>query len=138
MVQVIKNINRIEYINALDLSGLTVVPDVGAFISGPNPFIAMPLVGLADCKVTTKTLDKVKYFTATLTATLYEPFRQKNRPMAFRLTTVRGEQFLLGTDQQPFPQIDTTDLFPGKPADKSGYQLTVERSDTFGLLKILG
>lgn len=138
MIQVVKNIKRIEYVNALDLSGLTVVPDVGVFISGVNPFVDMPLVGHAQCQVTTKTLDKVKWFTVTLSATLSAEFRQKNRPMAFRLTTIRGEQFLLGTDQQPFPRIDTTDYFPEKPTDKSGYRLTVERSDTFGLLKILG
>ncbi|MBO4944611.1 MAG: hypothetical protein J6C91_05060 [Muribaculaceae bacterium] len=64
-------------------------------------------------------------------------FDVANRKLAFLITTVKGNRFLVGTNESPFPIANTSDAFPDKTSEPSGCTLTVEYTDTIGLLPVL-
>lgn len=88
-------------------------------------------------EVASKVENKSRLFTTTIKALLTEHFDVANRKLAFLVTTVSGDRFLVGSNESPFPVANTSDVFPDKATDQSGCTLTVEYTDTFGLLPVL-
>ena len=137
MKQLLRNIVRVSYIDARVLQDITVIPGMGAILGDDFNFISLPMVGLGGCEVSSATEDRVPVFTSVLTCLLTEDFDPANRPLAFLMTTLQGEKFLLGCQEPPFPIVTSVSSLPAKMADPSGYRLTATWKSTFGLLRIL-
>lgn len=137
MVQILDNINSIQIIETRLLRNLTIIPGMGVMLNFWRNFADLPLVNLASMEVASKVENKSRLFTTTIKALLSEHFEVANRQLAFLVTTVSGDKYLIGTNESPFPIANTSDIFPDKPSDQSGCTLTVEYTDTIGLLPVL-
>lgn len=137
MLQVISNINRISFIEARRLRNITVIPGRGVMMNYWRDFAELPLVNLASMEISSKVENKSRLFTTLIKALLSEHFDIANRKLAYLVTTVLGDRYLVGTDESPFPVSNTTDTFPDKASDTSGCTLSVEYTDSIGLLPVL-
>lgn len=137
MLQILDNITSIQIIETRLLQNLTIIPGTGVMLIYWRYFTELPLVNLASMEVASKVENKSRLFTTTIKALLSEHFDVANRKLAFLVTTVSGDRFLVGNLESPFPVVNTSDAFPDKPADQSGCTLTVEYTDTLGLLPVL-
>lgn len=137
MLQVISNINRISFIETRRLRNITVIPGRGVMMNYWRDFSELPLVNLASMEISSKVENKSRLFTTSIKALLSEHFDIANRKLAYLVTTVLGDRYLVGTDESPFPVSNTTDTFPDKASDTSGCTLSVEYTDSIGLLPVL-
>lgn len=137
MLQILDNITSIQIIETRLLQNLTIIPGTGVMLNYWRYFTELPLVNLASMEVASKVENKSRLFTTTIKALLSEHFDVANRKLAFLVTTVSGDRFLVGNLESPFPVVNTSDAFPDKPTDQSGCTLTVEYTDTLGLLPVL-
>lgn len=137
MLQVISNINRISFIETRRLRNITVIPGRGVMMNYWRDFAELPLVNLASMEISSKVENKSRLFTTSIKALLSEHFDIANRKLCYLVTTVLGDRYLVGTDESPFPVSNTTDTFPDKASDTSGCTLSVEYTDSIGLLPVL-
>ncbi len=137
MIQLLHNICDLSFIETRLLHNITIVHGIGVMLNHWRDFREMPLVGMAQCEVASKVENKSKLFTTTLTAMLSEHFDVRDRHLAFLVTCVNGDRYLIGIDEPPYPITNISDALPGKATDQSGCTLTVELTDTLGLLPVL-
>lgn len=137
MATILKNIYKVEFIESRFLKDITVVPGKGVFLNMWRNFQLMDTVGLSSATSTSKIVKKNTIYNIKMSAFLKEQFLLTNKHLCYRLTTVMGEKYLLGTERAPYPITTTSDNFPSVVTEKSGTTLTVEYSNTLGLLPIL-
>ena len=137
MLPVLNNIHKVEFIEARFLKDIVVIPGKGVFLQTFRNFQKMDSVGLSAVTVATKVSKKNSVHSVNLKVLLKTSFEVGNRKLCYRLTTVTGEQFLLGTNVAPFPITTTSDNYPSVVTEKSGTTLTATYSNLLGLLPIL-
>lgn len=137
MKTVLSNIKEISVIETRQLKNLTIIPGIGVMLNFWRDFSELPLANLASMEIVSKVENKSRLFSTTIKALLTEHFDTANRKLAFLVTTVEDKSYLVGTDESPFPVVNTTDTFPEKESDPSGCTLSVEYTDTLGLLPVL-
>ena len=137
MATILNNICKVEYIESRFLKDITVVPGKGVFLNMWRNFQQLDTVGLSSATSTSKVVKKNTLYDIKLTSLLKKQFLVVNRHLCYRLTSVTGEKLLLGTERAPYPITNTSDNFPSVVTEKSGTTLTVEYSNTLGLLPIL-
>lgn len=138
MTQVLNNIRYISFIDSALLTDYLLVHGVGVFFSNALAFTHLPVVGLAQCEISSKIENNTRLFTHNISARLSEHFNPCGRKLAFLLETVTGDRFLVGFATSPHPIVNTSDIMPGKESDPSGCNLTIEYTDTFGLMPVFG
>lgn len=137
MEQLLLNIKTIAVIETRLLQNITIIPDKGVMLNYWRNFVELPLVNLASMEIASKVENKSRLYTTSIKALLSEHFDIANRKLAFLLTAVNGARYLVGTNESPFPVANTTDVFPDKESSNSGCTLSVEYTDTLGLLPVL-
>ncbi|MBE6304036.1 MAG: hypothetical protein E7089_08895 [Bacteroidales bacterium] len=137
MMPVLNNIHKVEFIEARFLKEIVVIPGKGVLLQSFRNFQKMDTVGLSAVTVVTKVTKKNTVYSINLKVLLKNSFEVGNRHLCYRLITVMGEQYLLGTNVAPFPVTTTSDNYPSVVTDKSGTTLTVTYSNLVGLLPIL-
>ena len=137
MATILNNIYKVEYIESRFLKDITIVPGKGVCLNVWRNFQQLDTVGLSSTTSTSKVVKKNTLYDVELTALLKKQFLVTNRHLCYRLTTVTGEKYLLGTERAPYPITNTSDNFPSVVTEKSGTTLSVEYSNTLGLLPIL-
>lgn len=136
MTQLLQNIYRVEFIETRYLSNMVLLGNNGAALKYWRNFIELCLVGLADVEVS-QTVDNGSCLTTVkLTARTTSDFAVDNRRLAWRITTVTGEQYLIGTTEQPFPVTTVANDFPDKATSQSGKKITVSWQTPLNILKI--
>lgn len=130
-------VRKIEVIECRYLKNILVIQDKGVLLKYWRNFQSLPTVGLMAVEIKSKVDNQSRLYTTTLTALLAEPFYPDDRHLALRLTTVDGIQFLVGTDEPPYPVINTMLTLAAKPSDQTGCTLSVEYTDRFGFLPVL-
>lgn len=136
MTQILKNIRTVEIIESRLLSNITIVGQ-GVFLKYWRNFKKLPTSGLSEASVASSFENKSRIFTTKLTSHLTSHFDVADRHLCFLITAVDGSRYLIGTDERPYPTVNTEDVMPSRESDKSGCTLTVEYQDTIGLLKVL-
>lgn len=137
MKPILHNIKKIQVIESRLLQNLTIIPGTGVMMNYWRNFTDLPLANLASMETVSKVDNKSRLFTTSIKALLTYHFDVDNRRLAFMITTVSGDRFLVGTNEAPFPVTNTSDVFPGKETEASGCTLSVEYTDTLGLLPVL-
>lgn len=137
MTQVLHNICKLAVIETCKLGDITIIHGLGVMLNRWHDFEDLEISGLAQCEISSKVDNKSKLFTTTLSARLPEHFDSLDKSLAFLVTCVNGERFLIGTNEAPYPIVNTSDSFPGKTNEVSGCSLSVEFTDSLGLLAVL-
>lgn len=100
-------------------------------------FDKIDIIGMASIEVTDKIDNKQKVFTTKLV------FKTVSRPeldydhFCYRLTTVMGKRYIMGTKERPYTVFTTTENYPGSASDKAGCTCTVTYTNLFPLLTVL-
>ncbi len=134
---ILNNINKVEFIEARYLKDITIVPGKGVLLNMWRNFQTLDTVGLSSAISTSKVFKKNTIYNIKMTALLKTQFHVGNKQLCYRLSTVTGEKFLLGIERAPYPITTTQENYPSVVTDKSGTTLSVEYSNTYGLLPIL-
>lgn len=138
MTQLLQNINRVEFIETRYLSNMVLLGNNEVTLQYWRNFIKLCLVGLADVEVNQAVDNGSRLTTIKLTARTTSDFGVDNRRLAWRVSTVTGEQFLIGTTEQPFPVTTVANDFPDKATSQSGKEITVSWQTPLNILKIKG
>lgn len=137
MSSLLKQIKKVEIIEAKHLTNSTIVGNSCIILEIYRPFDDLDTIGLSSVESSDKIESKARIYTSKLTALLAEKIKVGNRKLCFRVTTVSGEQFLIGTDKSPYPIITFTETYPNSPAAKCGCTMTVTYSNTIPMLSQL-
>lgn len=138
MTQLLQNINKVEFIETRYLSNIVLLGNNEVTLQYWRNFIELCLVGLADVEVNQAVDNGSRLTTIKLTARTTSDFAVDNRRLAWRVSTVTGEQFLIGTTEQPFPVTTVANDFPDKATSQSGKEITVSWQTPLNILKIKG
>ncbi len=134
---ILNNIKKVEVIEARYLKNITVINGIGVLLNYWRNFSEIPITSLAEVEMSSAVEDKSRLMTVKLTFHTPKHFDVSDRQLCYRVTTVGGDQFLIGTDSHPYPVTNTTDLFPSVVTDRSGCKVVVEYKNTHGMLSIL-
>ena len=137
MVQLIQNIKTVEYIETKYLLNTVMVNNDKIVLNYWRNFSELYIVGLAQVEVEEAVDNGSRLSTVKLTARTACPFSVDNRRLAWRVTTVTGEQYLIGTTEQPFPITTVSNDFPDKETERSGISVNVTWKTPLTLLKII-
>ena len=137
MAQLLNNIVKVEWIpSPRHLRNVVLLDDHRCLLQYYRPFEALCLDGLAQCEVSEAVDNGCRVTTVKLTAHTPEDFHVDERRLCWRITTVEGTQYLIGLDEQPWPETTIVDTYPDKATDRSGKTVTVTWTTALGLLRI--
>lgn len=109
----------------------------GLWLKGYSNFEKMDIIGLASVEISDKIEAKQRiYTTKLLFKTTSSPDMNLDK-FCYRLTSVSGAQFILGTKERPYTLCNCVELLPDSPTDKAGCTCTVTYTNLFSLLSIL-
>lgn len=107
----LRYIHKIEYCAAYHLRRAIILPaQRQALVREPMPWQELPIVGLAEVETNEEVENGTRLTTTKLTATLCRRFQLPTAPTAFRLTDTRGNTYLLGTAEHPYPLITQSQI----------------------------
>lgn len=133
----IKNIIKVELIEAENLAGL-VYPERDKCIIPPGvSFRQIPCKNPSSCEITDKIESKVRIFTSKLTFKSCEQINPTWRQFAYRITTADGCQYLIGRDHRPYPALGISETMPSSRTESSITTYTVTLSDIIKPLQII-
>lgn len=129
---------KIEQIQASGLSGLVIIPNASCKLPVSVNFCEIENIrGLVGAKVEDEEQHGQKVYTTTVTFQTEEKSPGDRFRLAYRLTSVDGTQFLVGTDSRPFPIIKENNPFPEKPGDSVLKTVTITWKAPIPMLTIL-
>lgn len=134
MSSILKHIKKVEIIEAKHLVNSTIINDNSILLQIYRPFSILDTVGLSSVETSEKIENKVRIHASKLTALLPEGFEVGNKKLCFRVTTVSGERFLIGTDKRPFPIVTFSENYPNSTSTRCGSTMTVTYSNTIPML----
>ncbi len=134
MSSILKHIKKVEIIEAKHMVNSTIINDNSILLQIYRPFSILDTVGLSSVETSEKIENKVRIHTSKLTALLPEGFEVGNKKLCFRVTTVSGERFLIGTDKRPFPIVTFSENYPNSTSTRCGSTMTVTYSNTIPML----
>lgn len=134
MYSVLKQIKKVEMIEAKHLINSIIINDDSILLQMYRPFSVLDTVGLSSVETSEKIENKVRIHTSKLTALLPEGLKVGNKKLCFRVTTVSGQQYLIGTDKKPFPIVTFNENYPNSASTKCGSTMTVTYSNTIPML----
>jgi hypothetical protein len=134
MSSILKHIKKVEIIEAKHLVNSTIINDNSILLQIYRPFSILDTVGLSSVETSEKIENKVRIHTSKLTVLLPEGFEVGNKKLCFRVTTVSGERFLIGTDKRPFPIVTFSENYPNSTSTRCGSTMTVTYSNTIPML----
>lgn len=137
MDSLLKQIKKVEMIEAKYLVNSTIIGNYGIILDFYRPFDNLSAIGLSSVENSDKIESKVRIYTSKLIALLPNQIKVGNKKLCFRVTTVSGEQFLIGTDKSPYPIVSFTETYPNSPSGKCGCTMTVTYSNTIPMLSQL-
>lgn len=127
-------LKKIETIDASSLR--TMIINDHVVIDKSCIFSSLDTQELISLEQTDKIEGKVKLYTIKCTTILLGEI-SRTHPQCFLLTSVFGEQFLLGTERRPFPTYSITDNFPQNVSGKACSSLAITYISTIPLLKVI-
>ena len=133
----LNNIKKVEVIEARHLKNINIIHGVGVLLNYWRNFVEIPITELGEVEMVSSIENKSRLITTKLTFHTSTHFDVDNRQLCFRVTTINGSQWLIGTDVHPFAVVNTTDRYPSNVTDKSGCTVVAEYKNTHGMLAIL-
>lgn len=131
------HVNKIEMIRCEDLISLKIISDTSCRFQN-NPFFVNlnihDLVGIS-IEDSLENNQKVYNTVATFQCCCKQPLT--DRRLAFRLTSIDGKRYLIGTNNRPYPIIKEKNTFPEKPTDSTLKNVSVTWKALYPMLLIV-
>lgn len=130
MAKSLHYINKVEMIETVQLANSIFVPGVGVYLSSGLTFEKLCTVGLSSLEISDQIEKKIRSYTQKLTSVLNRSFEVGNRKLCFLVTSVSGEQFLIGYKDRPYPIITFNDTRPEVTTSKCASTMLVNYTNT--------
>lgn len=128
---------KLESVPVENLSGLKPLSLHSCSVPSSVKFTEINIIDLVDVKMDDAIENKEKVYTSVVSFQTPDKIPSSGGHLAFRLTTIDGNRFLLGTSQRPYPIIKESNPFPGKVGDSTMKTVTVTWKSTSPLLYIV-
>lgn len=129
MIPILKQIKKIEVMDASHLSKSNIIKAAYIILPGFVPFKEIDSIGLSSLTVTDKIQGNERIYTSKLTVTLPKRVALPGRKLCFRITTVKGSQYIIGKGSHPYPIVTFTHNYPNSAFSKSTSTMTVSITD---------
>jgi len=131
------HIKKIEMVRIEELLPLRITSNTSCVLLRELDFVDLDIQELVGVSIedSYENNQKVYTTTATFSTKRKEPF--SSRGLAFRLTSVNGQRFMIGTQERPFPVIKEKNPFPEKVPDSTLKTVTITWKSTFPMLRII-
>ena len=131
------HVKKIEMVRVEELSPLKIISKTSCMLSREVNFEDIDIQELVGVSIedSYENNQKVYTTTATFSSKRKKPFVV--RGVAFRLTSVNGDRFMIGTKERPFPIIKEKNPFPEKVPDTSLKTATITWKSTLPMLHII-
>ena len=137
MKHLLSNIKTVEVFDASELRESVIVRDRGIILRYVLAPQKISLNGLASCEISDKIQNNQKIFSINLQMHCCSRLDDGGHHLCFRLTTVSGSQFIMGTVDRPYPVISNNEFMPSAPTAQSGVKVTVTLDSFYPLLAVL-
>lgn len=132
------HINKIEFIRSSELSGLIRVTNSSCRIPSDVNFTEInEIVNLVGVKMEDESQKGETVYTTTVTFQTKRKDVVRWKRIAFRLTSIDGNQFLVGTGSRPYPVVKENNTFPEKPGDSTLKTVTITWRSLLPMLYIV-
>ena len=131
------NIKKVQVLKTVQLTNTTFVDGKGIMLKYWRPWESLPIVGNATYTVTPTVENNTVTYEHTVSAWMDEPYEEGNFSHAVLLTTVEGDEYEIGTQEQPYCIFTCEASMPGEDSGRCGYQLTIKYRSPLGLLKVI-
>ena len=131
------HINKIELASSESLSMLVVIDESTCRFKSSAAFTEININELVGVTVEDELVNNQRVYTTTATFKSCSKIPMEARRKAFRLTSVDGQRFMIGTNARPYPIIKENNPFPEKPTDSSLKTVTITWKAPHPMLRIL-
>ena len=111
------HINKIEMSPVDTLSAMEVVSESSCRFSSAVTFSGIDISELVGVTVEDDYNNNQKVFTTKATFKTCSKLQPAGRRMAFRVTSVDGKRFMIGSHARPYPIISEKNPYPERPTD---------------------
>lgn len=137
MKHLLSNIKTVEVFDASELRESVIVKNRGIILQYALVPQKISQNGLASCEISDKIQNNQKIFSIKLQMHCCSRLEDDGKHLCFRLTTVTGSQFILGSSSRPYPVVSNDEIMPSAPTAKSGVNVTVTLDSFYPLLAVL-
>lgn len=130
-------IRSIEKVKAEDLTSLEIISESSCRLAHDVTFEKINIHGLVGVNVEDTYDNNQRMFTTTATFLTYDKEPIAERQLAYRVTSIEGQCYLIGTNARPFPVIKEKNPFPEKPGDSILKTVTITWKSLLPMLRII-
>lgn len=123
--------------DASSLISLQIVGEASCRFKNPAIFSEIHIQELVGVTIEDSLENNQRLYTTTAIFKSCDKTPLSARHMAFRLTSIDGKQYMIGTGSRPFPVIKEKNPFPEKPADSTLKTVTITWKSLLPMLLIL-
>lgn len=125
MINIHLNIKKIEKTSANELLSMVAVPGYRAFTLNNIVWTEIPMIKTAEMQIQDKIENKQRIFTTNVKLLTTDLLNLEAYDIVFKVTTVDGKAFIIGSDQSPYPVLTNSMEFPKEYSGKSGNTVTI-------------
>lgn len=131
------HIHKVEIADACSLGSIQVLSETTCRFKIQPVFSEISIKELVGVTIEDSYENNQKVYTTTATFTTCGKRPMTVRQAVFRLTSIDGKQYMIGTDARPYPIIKERNPFPEKPADTTLKTVTITWKSLLPMLLIV-
>ena len=131
------HVRKIEFADACSLGSIQMLNGTSCRFKNQPAFSGIDIMELVGVTIEDSYENNQKVYTTTATFNTCDKKHMTLRQAVFRLTSVDGQRYLIGTDSRPYPIIKERNPFPEKPADSAMKTVTITWKAPYPLLLII-
>lgn len=125
MINIHLNIKKVERTLANELLSMVPIPGYRAFTPTDIVWTEIPMIKTAEMQIQDQIENKQRIFTTNLKLLTTELLNIEQYNLVFRVTTVDGKSFIIGSSQSPYPTVTNSMDFPKEYTGRSGNTVTI-------------
>ena len=123
--------------DASDLGAMQVIGEASCRFKNLAVFTEINIQELVGVTIEDSYENNYKIYTTTATFQTCDKKPLSSRQIVFRLTSIDGKRYMIGTGSRPFPIIKEKNSFPEKPGDSILKTVTITWKATVPMLRIV-
>lgn len=123
--------------DACSLGSIQIIGETTCRFKSLPVFSEINIKGLVGVTIEDGYENNQRVFTTTATFNMCDKKPMNVRQAVFRLTSIDGKRYMIGTDSRPYPVIKERNPFPEKPADSSMKTVTIAWKSLLPMLLIV-
>ena len=131
------HVRKIEIADACSLGNIQVLNETSCRFKTNPVFSEISVKELVGVTIEDNYENNQRVYTTTATFNTCDKKPMTVRQAAFRLTSLDGKRYMIGTDSRPYPVIKEKNPFPEKPGDSTLKTVTITWKSLLPMLLIV-